>query len=85
MITPSLSAASATESLIVEAGLRAAGESQPLVNYGQDASAGRLNRDHGPFMLPKASIAACRTTGSSPPVTSPSVISDANELVWNRS
>ena len=38
-----------------------------------------------PFMLPRASIAAWRTTGSSPAVTSPSVISDANELVWKRS
>jgi hypothetical protein len=33
-----------------------------------------------PFMLPSASTAAARTTGSSPAVTSPSVTLSENEL-----
>src|SRR5579871_883551 len=36
-----------------------------------------------PFMLPSASIAAWRTTGSSPSTMSPSVMSSANELAVN--
>src|SRR3954464_3031908 len=36
-----------------------------------------------PFMLPRASIAAWRTTGSSPSTMSPSVLSSENELPVN--
>src|SRR5579864_2349839 len=38
-----------------------------------------------PFMLPRASIAAWRTIGSSPAVTSPEVMSSAKELMLKRS
>ena len=38
-----------------------------------------------PFMLPRASIAAWRTTGSSPAVTSLSKLSSMNELAVKRS
>jgi hypothetical protein len=68
------------------AGLGARRERQLLVDHGQDAAVGGIDDHGGAVHVAQASIAAWRTTGSSPAVTSPAKMSPlAKELAVKRS
>jgi hypothetical protein len=81
----SLSAAKATEILIVEHGSAPSDSASFWFTMASTRPLFGSMATTVPFILPSASMAACRTTGSSPAVTSPAVWSVAKELAVKRS